>query len=275
MTDDPKKDRSPNYPKITLEAAVEAARQLHLKIGKAKVAPAVAAGALGYGGMNGAALTKLGAINQYGLIDRERGANIGISQLALRIFHPISARQEQDAKRESALTPRVFNDLFTSGFHMASEDVLSNHLIHSGFTLEGAKRAASVYKANSAYSKLDDNVINDPSPNESQTTGDFDDNKNATYSIPQEIDYRSNDPKFTAEAMEIPTRQQNEIKPLAKYAFQTGDNEAVVSIFGKALSEDDFDSIIEVMTVFKGQFAKKRKKDSTKAQADESQINAV
>jgi hypothetical protein len=57
------------------------------------------------------------------------------------------------------LKPKVFNDIFTGGYHDCSEDVLSNHLIQNQFTPDGAKKAASVYKANVEFANLNPSSI--------------------------------------------------------------------------------------------------------------------
>lgn len=159
MTDDIKKDRSPNYPKVTLEDAIDLAKRLHAKAGKAQIKPEVAVGALGYRGLNGAALGTLAALSQYGLIIRERGEGVAISPLAVKLIHPLNPVQEAESRLEAALNPKVFNDIFTGGHHDCSEDVLSNHLIQNAFTPDGAKRAANVYKANVEFANLNPSSI--------------------------------------------------------------------------------------------------------------------
>jgi hypothetical protein len=158
MNDEPKRDRSPNYPKMPLEQGVGLASELHKKAGKSVVKPQVAVGALGYTSLNGAALTTLGALSQYGLIERPKGDGIAISALALRLLHPLNEVQLLSAKREAALRPKVFYSLFSGGFHRSDGELIRNHLIQEGFTPDGAQKAANVFKANAEYAILmDDN----------------------------------------------------------------------------------------------------------------------
>lgn len=65
MSDEIKKDRSPNCPKQPLSRAIEMVKVLYSKAGKTKVKSLVAVNALGYGSINGAALTVLGILSQY------------------------------------------------------------------------------------------------------------------------------------------------------------------------------------------------------------------
>src|SRR4051812_47012713 len=112
MNDEIKKERSRNYPKMSLTDALELARKLYSKAGKSKISPIVAVGALGYNGLNGAALGTLGTLTQYGLIDRERGKSVSVSPLAIKLIHPLNPEQEATSKRESILAPEVFKELY-------------------------------------------------------------------------------------------------------------------------------------------------------------------
>lgn len=146
------KNRSPWCPRSSLEDAVELSRQLFAKAGRSSIAPEVAVKALGYKGISGASLAILGALSQYGLINRGKG-EVSITPLALRLVHPTSATDESAAKKEAALNPRVFARIFES-YHDCSEDILASHLIHEDFPPDGARRAAQIYKVNSEFAKL-------------------------------------------------------------------------------------------------------------------------
>lgn len=161
MTSEPKRHRSPNVPRFPLEQALEATKALHGKIAKARVKPEVAVGPLGYSGINGAALGALAALNQYGLIDRADDGLVSVSPAAIRMLHPVSDAQLFKDRRDAALKPRVFADLISHGFHKADADVIANHLIHNDFAAEPAKRAATIFKMNLDFAKLDYESIQD------------------------------------------------------------------------------------------------------------------
>ena len=127
---------------------------LHKKAGRAQIRQEVAVGALGYRGLNGAALTTLGALSQYGLIDRVRGEGVAVSALALRLLHPLNDNQMHSSKREAVLNPKVFSELFSDGFHHSDIDIIRNHLIQNEFTPDGAVKAANVFKANVEFANL-------------------------------------------------------------------------------------------------------------------------
>lgn len=167
MSTDIKKGRSPNYPRNTLQDAIEMVRTLHSKAGRANIKPEVAIGPLGYTTMNGAALGALSTLTAYGLVDRERGGSLTISDLALRLLYPKTPEQAEESIREAALSPFAFSIIHSEGYHDCSEGVLANHLTQDGFTAEGAKKAASIYKQNAAFAKLDASTI--VAPNETHT----------------------------------------------------------------------------------------------------------
>lgn len=145
------KQRSPNAPGTPLEEAIATAKRLYAAIRNASVKPDVAAKSIGYSGLNGAALTTLGTLSQYDLIDRSKGT-VSVTPLALKILHPVG-ESPAEAIKQAALAPRVFSELH-QGFHECSGDVIENHLIHAGFSPERAKKVAAVYAANKAFADL-------------------------------------------------------------------------------------------------------------------------
>jgi hypothetical protein len=240
MTDDSQKGRSPNSPKFDLGQAIELVRALHNKIGRSAVKAEIAAGALGYKGMNGAALGTLGAISQYGLIGRSSG-NVQVTDLALRILHPLDEAKKNAALKEAALNPKVFGEIYENWNDM-TEDVLANHLIHKRFIPEAAKRAASVYKLNYDIAKL-----GAPSNDGAQ---------NATPqapSKPTEVD--------NSRAAQTPPASSKPQEParnmLATFKIPVGSAEAEIIFTGEKLEAADFDAVSEYMELFKKQYGRK------------------
>ena len=81
------KQRSPNYPGVSLDDAVQYIRQLYAKERKGAVPVAIVAKALGYempsGKLSGNALTKIAALRQYGLVEKTGVGKLRISDLGL------------------------------------------------------------------------------------------------------------------------------------------------------------------------------------------------
>ena len=151
MDTEHRKERSPTYPKMPLDEALELTRKLHAKAGRANIRPEVALGPLGYSSLNGAALGTIATLKQYGLIERDSSGSLSVSPLSIKLIHPLSSVQESEARKEAALRPKIFLDIFQGGYHDCSEEVLANHLIQIGFTPDGARRAAAVYKRTTEF----------------------------------------------------------------------------------------------------------------------------
>jgi hypothetical protein len=238
MNDQLKKERSPNFPKLTLSDAIESTKKLYEKAGKAKITGEAAVVALGYKGLNGAALTTLGALSQYGLIERERGENVAVSPSAIKLIHPIDKAQEEAIKRELALKPKVFGELHASGFFNVDQQILANHLRQNNFTSDGAEKAASVYLANFEFAKLAEHGKDTPS--------ELQDDKNKGKQEHEE----TQDDTF-AERKPVG-------KVLAKYSIPLGANEATLVFTGsEALSTDHFEALKEYVDLFKKQWERK------------------
>jgi hypothetical protein len=248
MNEDTKRDRSPNFPKLSLESAIELVKKLHSEIGKAKVKREVAISALGYSGASGASLTTLGALNQYALIDQDRGAGVSISALAISLLHPLNERQEREAKITAVLSPKVFNVLYTDGFHHASESTLANSLIQNGFTPEGARKAASVYLSNISFANLLDESIRGPSDaKKDQIRDSLESGKFTMHPVSREI-------------LESERGGENEAqtgkKMLAQYSVPIGEkNIFTVTITGEqAPASEDFEVLKKYADIWKMQF---------------------
>jgi len=87
MNDENSTDKSPRSPNHSLEDSLGHVKKLHSQIGKGVVKPESAVIALGYKGLNGTALTTLGTLSQYGLIERSKGT-VKVTPLAVRLLHP-------------------------------------------------------------------------------------------------------------------------------------------------------------------------------------------
>jgi hypothetical protein len=261
-----KRDRDPNCPKATLADAIEQMKRLYSKAGKAQIAAEVAVTALGYAGMNGAALTSLGTLNQYGLIDRERGSGVSVSPLAIKLIHPLNSEQERESRREAALKPRVFSDILTDGLGECAEDVLANHLIQNGFSPDGAKRAAFVFKANSEFANLGGGGMvsqepKEPSPSEVAQSLAMTSHAISPTSKPPigGAGLLKNDALDALMALGSPN------KVLARYSIPLGSNEATIIFTGEILSSEDFDALGEYVKLFKKQFERTTTTTNAKA----------
>lgn len=138
--------RSPNFPGLSLEEAVESAREIFDKSRHAEIPREVVAKDLGYSGLTGRSVVILGALNQYGLVENTSKGQMKVSQLAADILHgyPESVRLEAlyKAGREPSLFKAIF-DKFDN--HIPSDNAVRSFLIQSGFTNDGAEKALKTF----------------------------------------------------------------------------------------------------------------------------------
>ncbi|MGA9017885.1 MAG: hypothetical protein WB438_02985 [Candidatus Cybelea sp.] len=153
----PRKERSPNYPGLSLEAAISAIRMVQ-GIEKRGTAPTLSvAKALGHENLSGPALTKIAALRQYGLLEDVAPGKVKVSDLAMAILlrHPDDYEYLR-ALRDAALRPSLFADLYRE-YAQASEQTLRYHLIQDrSFSEEGAMKVIKTFRATLAFAKLDE-----------------------------------------------------------------------------------------------------------------------
>lgn len=145
------------YPALQLKDAVEAVEKLFAEIQRSSVDGTTASKALDYSSENGAARTKLGAMNAYGLIDRGKKL-VNVTELGIAIAHPLGDSRERGLK-EAALGPPLFKEIWDN-HRQCSESVLASTLVHKGIDTESAAQAAKIFKANVAFAGLTESNYN-------------------------------------------------------------------------------------------------------------------
>lgn len=120
--------RSPNYPAVGLDDAVQAARAIWDKEKRTAVPAEVIAKAWGYSSLSGQPRTKIGALRKYGLLE-ERNGKLALSELGIRaVHHPAGSAEHLEAIQEAALRPDIFRELATTHLD-ASDTALRSHLV--------------------------------------------------------------------------------------------------------------------------------------------------
>jgi hypothetical protein len=139
------KMRSPNYPALSLAQTLEAADKLWKAEKRTPVSNETAAVALGYKSLSGPARVAIGALRQYGLIDKAEKGHIRLSDLAVAALHG-NADEKQAALRRAAVNPALFKEL--AQHHMdASDAAIRSYLItKKDFAEDGAKKAAKAFR---------------------------------------------------------------------------------------------------------------------------------
>lgn len=109
--DKPGRNRSPNYPAVSLPNAVDRVRALIEKDGKAGAPMEAAAKHIGFSGAHGTARTVLSALKKFGLTGDQRGRVVP-TQLAVDIINfPPESPRCRAAKQAAALSPQIYKML--------------------------------------------------------------------------------------------------------------------------------------------------------------------
>ena len=164
------RQRSPNYPGVDLETAIELVKVLYGAVSRGQFTPTDAATAWGYGGPSGPARVRIAALRQYGLLDGQRGENPRLSRRALTFaLRNQSSQEYKTSLSEAALTPTIFRELQDT-MADATDSVLKEYLIiDRNFTDDGAERVIEVYRATMLLTELDNSadisgLYNDETP---------------------------------------------------------------------------------------------------------------
>lgn len=128
------RSRSPNYPAIPLDQAIDLIEKLHSKNRTNVIPRESAAKDMGYSGLTGRSLKLLGALAHYDLVKPSGKGNLQVTPVAVDILHGISSDDRKAALRHAGSAPKLFKsirDRFTDG--IPSENVIRSFLIQQGY----------------------------------------------------------------------------------------------------------------------------------------------
>lgn len=128
------RSRSPNYPAIPLDQAIDLIAKLHSKNRTNVIPRESAAKDMGYSGLTGRSLKLLGALAHYDLVKPSGKGNLQVTPIAVDILHGISPDDRKAALGHAGSAPKLFKsirDRFTDG--IPSENVIRSFLIQQGY----------------------------------------------------------------------------------------------------------------------------------------------
>lgn len=128
-----KKQKSRDYPAISLKKAIEFARRIYEKDRWAEAPALSAVKHMGYAGLNGGSRPALSALRKYGLVEYlGSGDNLRVklTDLAKRIFLALNDSERAEAVWEAMNSPQVHAELLTvfPGWDLPSDDTLAARL---------------------------------------------------------------------------------------------------------------------------------------------------
>jgi len=139
--------RSPNYPYISLPAAIERVRKIYDKEHQGRMSKTVVAQHLGFGGLNGISMSVVSALGKYGLL-ASINDDMQVSDDALSILvDPPESEERAQAIRRAALKPELFTELHKHfGGTVPSDVNLLAYLQKHKFTANAATLAAKSFR---------------------------------------------------------------------------------------------------------------------------------
>lgn len=147
--------RSPNYPQLSLEDALQRVNKVYEAENSHKAHREVIAKVLGYSSLNGTSLGLIGALNRYGLLEAD-GDGLKVSRDALDILLlPEGDPQRAEALQMCAFAPRVFADLHDNfGVSLPSETHLRHYLLtKQKFLPKAADEVIRIFRENLDFVK--------------------------------------------------------------------------------------------------------------------------
>lgn len=176
-----KKQKSREYPAISLPKAVEMARRVYDKDRWVEAPALTAVKHMGYAGLNGGSRPVLSALKKYGLVEylgSSDNMRVKLTDLAKRILLPASEAERAEAVREAMNAPVIHGELLEAfpNWDLPSDETLSARLERE-FGLQNAAvksfvsdlRDSLEYVGSFRQSRL--NVVHDDRPGANQNLG--------------------------------------------------------------------------------------------------------
>ena len=150
--------RSPAFPSIDLEKAIERATTLYKKEGRHSVPREIAFDHWGYTEKSGMARLSVAAMRYFGLIGWGQDKQLTLTELALDILtdNRDDSHERQEAIRRAALAPRIHKDIWDKyGGELPSNATLRFFLVRDRrFTENGVDEFLKQFRRTIAFSGL-------------------------------------------------------------------------------------------------------------------------
>lgn len=139
--------RSPSYPSLSLEDAIEAVGKIESQYRGSAVDREDAAKLLGYAGLSGPSNKTLAALASFGLVERAGKGMMRVTSRARSILHPDSEAEKARELREAALEPKLFRDIKDrfEDIKVPPMEGVVTHLNREGFNPTAVTPAAKAF----------------------------------------------------------------------------------------------------------------------------------
>jgi len=138
--------RSPGYPSISLNEAIEIVEKIFSKVRQNIVDREAAVKDMGYSGLTGQSSKMLSNLAHFDLIEKAGKGGVRVTDIAVKILHPHSIQEKRMALNQAAFSPELFADIKENapdGF--VSENSLRATLMRQGFSSVAVQPAIRSY----------------------------------------------------------------------------------------------------------------------------------
>jgi hypothetical protein len=138
--------RSPNYPQLSLPAAIDRVAKVYQEENRHPAPSEVVVKHLGFSGLNGSSAAALSALLKYGLLEKE-GKQVRVSDRTLAILYPQDPKEKSDALKQAIHGPALFSEILTNfKYQLPSDENLKAYLIRRGFAQGAIKQLIPVLR---------------------------------------------------------------------------------------------------------------------------------
>ena len=138
--------RSPSYPSIGLEKALNDTHKIHASYGTVSLEREVIAKCLGFSSLSGPALARLATLKSYGLLKKTAKAESAVSELGMQSLFDPSDGERVEAIQKAFFAPPCFEQIFTKyGPLVTNAEGIESFLCLNGFSQKAASHTAKVY----------------------------------------------------------------------------------------------------------------------------------
>lgn len=145
--------RSPSYPSMSLERAIQAVRKIEDKYRSSPVDRTDGAKLIGFSSLSGPANQALSALTSYGLVERAGKGEMRVTPRAKAILHPNHDAEKKQALLAAALEPQLYRDLRErfSDVALPPEDGVVSYLNRQNFNANAIRPAAKAFLDTLSY----------------------------------------------------------------------------------------------------------------------------
>jgi hypothetical protein len=156
-----RRGRSPSYPALDLEMAIQRAQSLYRREAQYPIPAEAVVRAWSYKSLNGPASSALAALKKFGLLEDEGSGDerrFRVTDLAVEILQNPDPEARLAAIQKAALQPPIHQELweqYGNGKPLPSDETLTWNLTRQrGFTATGASEFIKEYKATISFAQL-------------------------------------------------------------------------------------------------------------------------